>query len=133
MNKKRRNKSEMIDLIEFNNDITKFLSDDQYLVTLNILSKRNARSTESPNEPPFTSDHITSNIEPDITTQSKRLNDDSKYILGPNAYIFINISIMNKPRNTNSAKSEKTKTRNLYYKRSFKLEYLHKNSVSHLG
>lgn len=97
----------MMDLIELSNEITKFLRDDQYLVTLKILSKRKARRTERPKEPPFTSDHITSNIEPDMTTQSKRLNDDSKYILGPNAYIFMNISIMNKPRNTNSAKSEK--------------------------
>lgn len=103
MNKKRRNRREMMDLIELSNEMTRFLSDDQYLVTLNILSKRNARNTESPKEPPFTSDHITSKIEPEMTTQSNLLNDDSKYILGPRAYIFINISIINKPRNTNSA------------------------------
>lgn len=75
----------MIDLIEFNNDITKFLNDDQYLVTLNILSKRKALNTDRPNDPPLTSDQITSKIEPLMTTQSNRLKDDSKYILGPSA------------------------------------------------
>lgn len=75
----------MIDLIEFNNDITKFLNDDQYLVTLNILSKRKALNTERPNDPPLTADQITSKIEPLMTTQSNRLKDDSKYILGPSA------------------------------------------------
>ena len=38
-----------------------------YLVTLKILSRRKARSTEKPNEPPFTSDQITSNILPNMT------------------------------------------------------------------
>lgn len=78
MNKKRRNNSEMIDRMELSNEMTRFLRDDQYLVTLNILSRRNARSTDRPNEPPFTDDQITSNIDPEMTTQSKRLNDDSK-------------------------------------------------------
>ena len=80
-----------------------------YFVTLNILSKRKARSTDRPNEACFTSVQITSKMEPQITTQSKRLNDDSKYIRGPNAYILMNISIMKRPRNTNSAISEKDK------------------------
>lgn len=103
MNKKRRNNNEIIERIEFNNEMTRFLSDAQYLVTLNILNSLNALSTEKPKEPPFTADHTTSNIEPDITTQSNRLNDDSKYIRGPSAYTFMNISVINKPRNTNSA------------------------------
>lgn len=33
MNKKRRNNSEMMDLIEFRRDITRFRNDDQYFVT----------------------------------------------------------------------------------------------------
>lgn len=93
----------MIDLIELSSEMTRFLNDDQYFVTLKMRSRRKARSTDRPNDPPFTSDHITSNIEPDITTQSKRLKADSKYILGPKAYILINISIMKRPRNTYSA------------------------------
>lgn len=68
----------MIDLIEFNNDITKLRSEDQYEVTLNIRRSRSARNTDSPNESSFRADQITSNIEPNITTQSKRLNADSK-------------------------------------------------------
>ena len=51
-------------------------------------------------------DQTTSKIEPLMTTQSKRLNEDSKYILGPKAYILISISDINRPRNINSAKSE---------------------------
>lgn len=93
----------MMDLIELSNEMTRFRSEDQYFVTLNIRRSRRARSTDRPNDPPFTSDHITSKIDPEMTTQSNRLNDDSKYILGPRAYIFITISIMNKPRKINSA------------------------------
>lgn len=33
MNKNSRNRRDMMDLIEFNNDITRFLKEDQYLVT----------------------------------------------------------------------------------------------------
>lgn len=33
INKNRRNSNEIIDLIEFSRDITRFLSDDQYFVT----------------------------------------------------------------------------------------------------
>lgn len=89
--------------IEFKSDITRFRSSDQYFVTLNMRSRRKALNTDRPNDPPFTSDQITSKIEPEMTTQSKRLNEDSKYILGPSAYIFTNISVMNKPRKTYSA------------------------------
>lgn len=78
MNKKSRNSNEIIDLIEFSSEITRLRSDDQYLVTLKMRNSRSARSTDRPNEPPLTSDQITSNIEPLMTTQSKRLNDDSK-------------------------------------------------------
>lgn len=97
----------MMDLIELSREMTRLRRDDQYFVTLNILNSLRARSTDKPNDPPFTADQITSNIDPDITTQSKRLKADSKYILGPKAYIFMNISDMNKPKNTNSAQSEK--------------------------
>lgn len=113
MNKKSRNNNEMMDLIEFNSEITRFRKDDQYLVTLNIRSKRRARSTDRPNEPPFNSDQITSNIEPLMTTQSKRLNDDSKYMRGPKAYILMNISDMKRPKKKNSAKSVKRETEKL--------------------
>ena len=74
-----------------------------YFVTLKIRNKRNARNTENPNDPPLNSDHITSNIEPIITIQSKRLNAEEKYSFNPSAYILINISQLNRPRNTNSA------------------------------
>lgn len=93
----------MIDLIELSSDITRFRRDDQYFVTLNIRSKRRALNTDKPNDPPLTADQTTSNIEPEMTTQSKRLKADSKYILGPRAYILMNISNINNPRNTNSA------------------------------
>lgn len=49
-----------------------------YFVTLNILNNRRALRTDSPNEPDFTADHTTSKMDPHITTQSKRLNADSK-------------------------------------------------------
>lgn len=78
MKRKRRNKSDIILRIELSKEITRFLKLAQYFVTLNILNKRNARRTERPNEPDLTADHITSNIEPQITTQSKRLKLDSK-------------------------------------------------------
>lgn len=68
----------MMDLMELSNEMTRFRSEDQYLVTLKMRSRRNARNTDNPKDPPFTSDQITSKIEPLMTTQSKRLNDDSK-------------------------------------------------------
>lgn len=103
MNKKSKNSNEIIDLIEFSNDITRFRSDDQYLVTLKIRSKRSARSTDKPNEPPFQCVQMISNNEPKMTTQSKRLNADSKYFRGPSAYILIHISIIKSAKNTYSA------------------------------
>lgn len=102
MKRKRRNRREMMLRIELSSDITRFLRLAQYLVTLNILRSRRARRTERPNEPDFTADQITSNIEPQITTQSNLLKLDSKYMRGPRAYTFMNISHMNSPRNTNS-------------------------------
>lgn len=78
MNKNSRNNKEMIDLIELSSDITKLRNEDQYLVTLNILSSRKALSTEKPKEPPFMLDHTTSKMEPVMTTQSNRLKADSK-------------------------------------------------------
>lgn len=68
----------MMERIELSSDMTKLRSDDQYFVTLNIRNSLNALSTDKPNDPPFTSDQTTSKIEPDMTTQSKRLNADSK-------------------------------------------------------
>lgn len=93
----------MMDLIELSREITKLRSSDQYFVTLKMRSNRKARNTDNPKDPPFTLDQTTSNIEPEMTIQSKRLKEDSKYILGPNAYILTNISLINNPRNTNSA------------------------------
>jgi hypothetical protein len=79
MNKKSRKSRDMMDLIELSSEITRFLKDDQYFVTLNILRRRRARSTERPNEDSgLNSDQITSKMDPEITTVSKRLKDDSK-------------------------------------------------------
>lgn len=103
MNKKSKNSNDIIDLIELSNDITRFRNDDQYLVTLNMRSNRSARNTDKPNEPPFQCVQIISNKEPKITTQSKRLNADSKYFRGPSAYIFNHISIIKRAKNTYSA------------------------------
>lgn len=85
---------------------------DTYFVTLNIRNSRSALNTDRPNEPPLTADHTTSNIEPMMTTQSKRLNAESKYIRMPNAYILMNISIINSMRNTYSDTSEKNAFQN---------------------
>lgn len=73
-----------------------------YFVTLNIRNSRRALSTDRPKDPPLTADHTTSNIEPMMTTQSKRLNAESKYIRIPSAYILMNISAMKSNRNTYS-------------------------------
>lgn len=72
-------------------------------LTLKIRNNRKALNTERPKDPPFISDQMTSNIDPLITTQSKRLKEDSKYILGPNAYIFTHISVINSAKNAYSA------------------------------
>ena len=37
-----------------------------------------------------------------LTTQSKTLNDDLKYMRAPTPYILMNISNINRPRNTYS-------------------------------
>lgn len=47
-----------------------------YFVTLNMRSNRKALRTENPNEPCLQWDQITSNMDPNITMQSKRLNAD---------------------------------------------------------
>lgn len=64
--------------IELSSEITRFRKLAQYLVTLKIRNRRRARRTERPNEPDLRADQITSNIEPEITTQSNRLKLDSK-------------------------------------------------------
>ena len=76
INKNKRNKSDIMERMEFNNDITRFRKEDQYLkkklfcfngrlqlinaimyllctylVTLNILSNLKALNTEKPNDP----------------------------------------------------------------------------------
>lgn len=48
MNKKRSNNKDMIDLSELSKEDTKFLSEVQYLVTLNIRSRRAERNTDTP-------------------------------------------------------------------------------------
>lgn len=78
MKRKRRKSRDMMLRIEFNSDITRLRKLAQYFVTLNILRSLRARRTERPNEPDFNADHITSNIDPIITTQSNRLKLDSK-------------------------------------------------------
>lgn len=73
----------MIDFIEFNSEMTKFRNEDQYDVTLNTRSKRKARNTERPNVSSLKCDQTTSNMDPVITIQSKRLNADSKCFRSP--------------------------------------------------
>lgn len=69
-----------MDRIEFIKDLTRFLSETQYEVNLKILSRRRARNTEIPKEPPRTSAQMTSNADPTITMQSNRLNFEAKYV-----------------------------------------------------
>jgi hypothetical protein len=135
MNKNSRNNREMMDLIELSNDITRFLSDAQYFVTLKMRSSLKALSTERPNDPDLSSDQTTSKIEPLMTTQSNLLNEDSKYILGPSAYIFTNISSMNSPKKTYSAISVNRNARRISACWTKKLvrAISHKNDVSHGG
>lgn len=64
--------------IELSSEITRFLRLAQYLVTLKILKSLRARRTDRPKEPDLTADQITSNIDPEMTTQSNRLKLDSK-------------------------------------------------------
>ena len=51
MKRNSRNSREMMLRIELNNEMTKFLREDQYFVTLKILKSRKALRTESPKEP----------------------------------------------------------------------------------
>lgn len=106
MNKKSRKRSEIILLMEFMSDLTKLRSDTQYDVSLKIRRSLSALITEIPNDPPYTSAQITSAADPTMTTQSKRLNLDAKYVLDPIAKSFKSISTTKIPRNTNSAYSE---------------------------
>ena len=80
-------------------------------MTLKIRKSLKALRTDNPNDPANGTRLVqqTSMILPRITMQSKRLNADSKYILGPKAYIRTTISVTKRPRNTNSAISEKEK------------------------
>ena len=48
MKRKRRNSRERMDLIELRRDMTKFLREDQYLVTLKILKSLKALRTDNP-------------------------------------------------------------------------------------
>ena len=80
MNKKRRKSNEMMDLIELKSEITKFLREDQYFVTLNILNNLNALKTDRPNDPARATMLVqqTSNTLAKMTMQSNRLKEDSK-------------------------------------------------------
>lgn len=103
MNKKSKNKSEMIERILFNSDMTKFLSEAQYLVTLNIRSNLNERITDIPNDSSgLMYVNMTSKILPTITMQSNLLKVELKYCLEPRPYILIVISSKNVTRKTNS-------------------------------
>lgn len=48
MKRNRRNNRDRIDRMELRRDITRFLSEDQYFVTLKILKSLSALKTESP-------------------------------------------------------------------------------------
>ena len=82
-----------------------------YTVTLKIRSKRNARRTDSPKDPDLGLKCVqtTSKTLAEMTRQSNRLKDDSKYILGPRAHILRSISNINSPKKKNSATSENKK------------------------
>ena len=104
MNRKRRNSKDMMERMELKRDITRFLKEDQYLVTLKILNSLKALNTERPKDPAKATILVqqTSKTLAKMTMQSNRLNDDSKYILGPRAYIRTTISVIKRPRKTNS-------------------------------
>lgn len=81
MNKKRRKRRDAIDWIELRRDATRFDSAFQYLVTLNTRSSRTHRSTETPIGGitcVFT--RAISTIELIVAKQSKRLNNETKYL-----------------------------------------------------
>ena len=48
MKRNRRNNRDRMDLIELRRDMTKFLREDQYLVTLKILKSLKALRTDNP-------------------------------------------------------------------------------------
>ena len=48
MKRKRRKSSERIERIELRSEMTRFLNDDQYLVTLKILRSLRALNTDNP-------------------------------------------------------------------------------------
>ena len=50
MNKNNKNNKLIIERILFSSEMTKFLSEAQYLVTLKMRSKRRERITEIPND-----------------------------------------------------------------------------------
>ena len=80
MNRKRRNRRDMIERMELKRDITRFLKEDQYLVTLKILNSLKALNTERPKDPAKATILVqqTSKTLAKMTIQSNRLKDDSK-------------------------------------------------------
>lgn len=76
---------------------------------------RKARKTDKPNEVCLKCDQTISNNEPNITMQSKRLNDDSKYFEGPSAYILRHISDINSPRKMYSVYPVRQKKKNTQF------------------
>ena len=76
-----------------------------YFVTLKMRKSLKALRTDNPNDPANGTRLVqqTSTTLPRITMQSNRLNADSKYIRGPKAYIRTTISVIKRPKNTNSA------------------------------
>lgn len=80
MKRKSSSRREMMDFIELSSEMTKFLKDDQYTVTLKILNSRRALRTDRPKDPALGLKwvHTTSKTLPEMTRQSKRLKDDSK-------------------------------------------------------
>ena len=98
MNKNSSNNNEAIDRIEFKSEATRFDKDAQYFVTLKIRIRRTLRKTDMPSGSKTSEEvRFNSTIEPQTTKQSNRLNNDTKYGWRPNAYIFRNISAVNKP------------------------------------
>lgn len=126
MNRKRRKSNDKIEDMAFIRAITRFLNEDQYLfckkyveymsrhflckeklsyfVTLKTLNNRKALKADRPKLPArswkFTQN--TSKTDPVMTIESNRLKEDAKKVMGPRAYIRINISKMKAPRNMNS-------------------------------
>lgn len=77
-----------------------------YFVTFRILSSRIHLSTEKPRGATAPAENmIISRIPHSTTKKSKRLNRDMKYALGPSAYIFTNISMINSTSSTRLATS----------------------------